>query len=89
MRFFVKCDICGKEFKCEKMKLPSEIMLIEGMDLCKRCRFKYHKRKMKLLDELSKEMVQPRRITNEKIIVKKGLRKKAQSRSKMPSEVKE
>ena len=66
MRFFVKCDICWKEFKCEKMRLPSEIMLIEGMDLCKRCRFKYHKRKMELLDELSKEMLEagtnPKRI---------------------------
>jgi len=55
MRFFVKCDICNVEFHCEKMKLPKEIILVDGMDMCKDCRIKYNKRNKKMIRDLQKE----------------------------------
>lgn len=55
MRFYVKCDICNREFKCEKMRLPKQIMKIEELDMCDDCRKEYYKRLRKLTKELQKE----------------------------------
>jgi len=55
MRFYVKCDICNKEYHCEKMRLPRGIMLIDGLDMCKECRIEYNKRLKKMVKELQKE----------------------------------
>ena len=55
MRFLVKCDICNKEFKCDEMRLPKQIVLVEGLDMCDNCRFEYNKRLKKLIKQLQKE----------------------------------
>jgi len=55
MRFFVKCDICNSEFYCEKTKLPKEILLVDGLDMCKDCRIQYNKRLKKMISGLQKE----------------------------------
>ena len=55
MRFFVRCDICGKEFHCEKMRLPKKIILVDGMDLCDSCRIEYHKRRRKMINDMAKD----------------------------------
>ncbi len=52
MRFYVKCDICNKEYHCEKMELPKQINLIEGLDMCDPCRIEYYKRLRKVIREL-------------------------------------
>lgn len=55
MRFYVKCDICNKEFKCDGMKLPKWILLVDGLDMCNNCRIEYYKRLKKMIKELQKE----------------------------------
>ena len=55
MRFLVKCDICNKEFKCDVMRLPKQIVLVEGLDMCDNCRFEYNKRLKKLIKQLQEE----------------------------------
>ena len=55
MRFFIKCDICNKEFYCEQMRLPKQISLIDGLDFYKSCQIEYKKRKRDMLYKLQKE----------------------------------
>jgi|TARA_R100000093_G_scaffold70867_2_gene45033 hypothetical protein len=55
MRFFVKCDICNKEFVCEQMRIPKGISLIDGNDMCKSCQMEYAKRRREMLNKLQKE----------------------------------
>jgi hypothetical protein len=55
MRFYIKCDICNKEFYCEKMRMPKEICLIDGLDMCTPCRLEYNKRLKRMLKELMKD----------------------------------
>ena len=54
MRFFVRCDICNKEFYCEQMRLPKQITLIDGLDLCKSCQMEFAKGRRELLRKLQK-----------------------------------
>ena len=58
MRFYVRCDICNEEFHCENLRLPKEILLVKGLDMCSDCRKEYHKRLNKMIKELQKEMFQ-------------------------------
>ena len=55
MRFFVKCDICNRDFHCEGMKLPKEIILNYGLDMCDECRKEFNKRINKMKNEIQKE----------------------------------
>jgi len=55
MRFFIKCDICNKEFHCESMRLPKGVGLVDGLDMCETCRVEYFKRLKKMTKELQKE----------------------------------
>jgi len=58
MRFYVKCDICDGEFHCKQMRLPKEILLVDGLDMCDDCRKEYHKRLKKMTKDLQKERFQ-------------------------------
>ena len=55
MRFFVKCDMCNKEFHCYAMRLPKERVLVDGLDMCDLCKKEYNKRLKKMIRELQKE----------------------------------
>lgn len=55
MRFYVRCDICDGEFHCTKMRLPKEIILVDGKDMCDLCWEEYTKRLKKMIKELQKE----------------------------------
>jgi len=55
MRFFARCDICLKEYHCKGMRLPKQLTLVEGMDLCEECHLEYEKRKRKILRDLARE----------------------------------
>lgn len=55
MRFYVKCDICNGEFHCENMRIPKEITLVEGLDMCDLCKKEYFKRLKRLTKDLQKE----------------------------------
>jgi len=55
MRFYVRCDICNKEFYCEQMRIPKDIILVNGLDMCSNCRNEYNKRLKIMIRELQKQ----------------------------------